>query len=84
MSVGIDTIKCFLGKLAEKYRFKKKSDSQHENTILMEPSVNEVMQTIMAGENDLATQDPIGNVTDEDALMELFDQFSGWMSPVLD
>ena len=36
----------------------------------------------MGGENDLSTQDPIGNVTDEDGLMELFDQFSGLMSPV--
>ena len=58
----------------------KKSDSQHEKTISIEPSVNEVM----AGENDPSTQEQIGNVTDEDGLMELFDQFSGLTSSVSD
>ena len=53
-----------LGKIGEKYSFKKKSHSQHDNSISTEPSVNEVMETIMAGKNDPATQDPVGNVTD--------------------
>ena len=35
----------------------------------MEPSVNEVMETVMAVENNPSTQDPIGNVADEDDLM---------------
>ena len=42
----------------------------------MESSVNKVMETIMTGKNDSSTQDPTGNVTYEDGLMELFDQFS--------
>ena len=32
MSVSTDTIKWFLGKISERYSFKKKSDSQHEKT----------------------------------------------------
>ena len=38
----------------------------------------------MVGENDPSTQDPIGNVTNEDGLMELFDQLTGLTVPVLD
>ena len=38
----------------------------------------------MAGENDPSTQDPIGNVTGEDGLMELFSQFSSMMSAISD
>ena len=38
------------------------------------------MENIMAGENELSTNNPIGNVIDEDGLMELFNQFSGLMS----
>ena len=42
------------------------------------------METIMAGENDPSTQDPTDNVTDEDSLIELFSQFSGLISPILE
>ena len=35
----------------------------------------------MSGKNDPSTQDPIGNVTGEDGLMELSNQFSGLESP---
>ena len=42
------------------------------------------METIMADENAPSIQDPIGNATDEDGLMELFDQFSNLTSPILD
>ena len=52
--------------------------------ISSEPSVNKVMETIITGKNDSSTQVSIGNVTDEDGLMELFDQFSGLMSPMSD
>ena len=38
----------------------------------------------MAGENGPSTQDSVGNVTNADGLMELFDQFSGLLSSVLD
>ena len=65
------------------YSFKKKLDSQHQNSNSTEPYVNEVMETIMAGKNDPGTQDPIGNVH-EDNIMELFDQFSSLTSPVSD
>ena len=33
------------------------------------------METIMVGQSHPSTQGPIGNETDEDGLMELFDQF---------
>ena len=46
MSVSIDTIKCFFAKIGERNIFKKKSDSQHENPMSTELSVNEVMETI--------------------------------------
>ena len=38
----------------------------------------------MADVNEPSTKDPVGNVRDEDGLMELFDQFSGLMSPMSD
>ena len=42
------------------------------------------MEAMMAGENDPSNQDPVHNVTYENGLMELFDQFSGLMSPLSD
>ena len=84
MSVGTDTIKCFLGKLGEGCSFKKRLDSQHDIPISMNSPVDEVMETKMAGENDSSTQDPIGTVTDKDGLMELFDKFPGLSSPMSD
>ena len=38
----------------------------------------------MAGENDQATQDSTGNTTDEDGLIELFNQFCNLTSPMSD
>ena len=38
--VGTDTMKCFLEKLGQKYNVMKKSDSQCENPISTEPSIN--------------------------------------------
>ena len=74
MSVGIDTIKHFLGKRGEKDSFMKKSESQHENTTSSESSVNKAMETMMTGENDPSIQDPVNNVTNADGLIKLFDQ----------
>ena len=42
------------------------------------------METIVAGENETPKQDPIGDATDEHSLIELFNQFSGFMSLVLE
>ena len=38
----------------------------------------------MVCKDNQSTQDPVQNVTNEDSLMELFDQFSGLMSPMSD
>ena len=73
----------FLGKIGEWYSFKK-SDSQCKKTISTETSVNEIMETKKAGENDPSTQDPTANVTYEDGYIELFNQFSSWMSSLSD
>ena len=81
ISVSIDTINSSW-EIRERYSFKMKLDSKHDKTISTEPSVNEVMETIMAGETDPSTQDPIDHVTDENSLMKLFDQFSSLISPV--
>ena len=75
MLVSFDTIKCFAGKIGEKNSFKKKPDGKIEKKILTEPSVNKILETIMADENESSTQDQINNVTDEDNLMELLNQF---------
>ena len=66
----------FFGKIGERFSFKKKPESQDDNTTSSESFVNEVMEAVMAGENGPPTQDPVHNVTDEDTLMELFGQFS--------
>ena len=81
MSVGIDTIKCFIGKIGGKYSFKKKSNNQ-EIKIPQETTVNEVMESIMTNGHYPASEEPISDVTDEDDLMKLFDQLSGLMSPM--
>ena len=73
-----------MGKIGEGYSFKKKPESQHENTTSWESSVNVVMEAVVACEDHPLTHDPVCNVADEDALMELYDQFSGLMSPMLD
>ena len=82
MLVSTDTNKCFLGTIGERYSFKKPG-SQHENTTSSESSVHEVIEAVMACKDDPSTQDPVCNVTDADSLMELFDQFSGLMLPML-
>ena len=48
MSASIDIIKHFLGKLGEKYSFKKKLHTQHDSTPSAEEYVHEVMQAVMA------------------------------------
>ena len=82
MSVSVNTIKHFLGKLGEKYNLQKKPETQHDSTPLTEESVNEVVQAVMTWENDPSTKDSSHSVVGEDDLMELFGQFAGWMSPV--
>ena len=78
MLVSIDTTECFfLGGIGERYIFRKEWDSQHENPVSMESSLNKVMETIMVDKVDQPTQNQIGNVTDEHSLMELFNQLSG-------
>ena len=77
-------LNAFLGNIGGRYSFKKKSESQHEKKTSSESSVNEVIETVMAGENDPSTQGPVSNVTDEDGLMELFEQFPRLMLPMLD
>ena len=47
-------------------------------------SLNEVIEAVMACENDPSTKDPVHNATGKDGLMELLDQFSGLMSAMLD
>ena len=84
MLVSIDTIKHFLSKIGEMFSFKKKQESQHENAASSESSVSEVMEAVMTNENDPSSQDAVCNVIDEHELKELFDQFSGLMSPMLD
>ena len=84
MLLSIDIIKCFWDKMGERYSFRRKPDSQIEKKILTEPSVNEVIEAIMVDENEHSTQDQTGNARGEDSLMELFDQFSGLMSPMSD
>ena len=76
--------KCFLGKLGDRYSFKKKQETQHDGTPSSVASVNDIMEAVMVWENNPSTQDSVQNATDEDGLMELFDQFSGLMSPMLD
>ena len=77
MSISTDTIKYFLDEIGERNSFKKMPKSYCENKASSESSVNEVMEAVIAGENDPSTKDPFHNVTDENGLMELFDQFSG-------
>ena len=73
-----------LGKIGERYSFKKKLDSQVEKKISRKSSVDEVMETILADENDPSTSDPLDKTSDKDGLMELFDQFPRLMSSMLD
>ena len=83
MSVRTDTVKCFLGKTEEKYSFKKKSSNQ-ENPKPQEPTVNEVMESIIQNENYPASEESISTATDEDNLMKLFEWFSGLTLPMSD
>ena len=73
-----------LGKTGKRYSFMKKPEGKYKNTTSLELSLNEVMEAVMTGENDFSSQDVVCIVTDEHDLMELFDQFSGLMSPMSD
>ena len=75
MIFSIYTIKHFIGKIGEKYSFKKKSNHQ-ENPKLLETTVNKVMESIITNENHSASEEPISDATDEDDLMKLFNQLS--------
>ena len=83
-SASIDTITQVLGKIGDRYSFKKKPESQHENTTSSESSANKGMEVMMAGKNESSTQNQNDNITDEDGLMELFGQSSCLMSPMSD
>ena len=80
MSVSIDTIKYFKGKIGEKYSFKKILNNQ-ENPKSPEQTIDEVMETIVTNKNYPASEELINDVTDIDNLMKLFDLFSGWHHP---
>ena len=54
MLLNSDTIKSFLSKIGERYSFIRKLESQVEKKISTESSVNKVMETIMADENELS------------------------------
>ena len=84
MSMSIDTFNCFFDKLGEKYSFKKKLESQCDITPSSKEYVNEVIQALMAWENDPLIQDLAQSVAGEDGLMEPFDQCSRWMWPMSD
>ena len=49
MLVCINAIKCFLGKLGEKYSLQKKLETQHDSAPSIEESVNDVMEAMMKG-----------------------------------
>ena len=57
MLVSINTTKCFLGKIAEKSSFKKKSNNKHESPKSPEATLNEVMESITTNENYPASQE---------------------------
>ena len=80
--VSTDIIKCVLGKIGDRYSFIKKPDSQVEKKNSTESFINEVIEIIMADENEPYTQHLLHNVSHEDGLMKLFGQFSSLMSPV--
>ena len=70
--------------IGEKYSFKKKSTNQHECLKLPDATVNEVMESLTTTNNYQISQDPIRDSTDEDDLMKLFDQSSGFTLPTSD
>ena len=81
---SINTIMHFLRNIGEKCSFKKTSNHPHESENLPEATENEVMESITTNKNYSATQEPINNVTNEDDLMKLFDQFCNLMIPTSD
>ena len=56
MSVSIDAIQLFLGKLGETYSLQKKLETQHDREPSSEEPVNEVMQAVMTWQNDTIDQ----------------------------
>ena len=49
-----------------------------------EATENEVVESITTNKNYPTREEPRSNSTDEDDLMKLFDQFSGFTLPMLD
>ena len=75
MLVSFDTLNTFWENKRE-VELQEGSRQSIIKYVSSESSVYKVMETIMIDDNEPSTQDPISNVTDEDGLMELFDQFS--------
>ena len=73
----------FSWKNRRKIKLQKEINNQHESPKSLEATVNKVMQCITY-ENYPVSQEPVSDSTDEDDLMRLFHQFSGFMHPVSD
>ena len=78
MLVSIDTIKCFWADYERGTASRRNWKAKVGMKFSTKPYVK------LADENEPSTQNPLDDAIDEDGLMELFDQFTGLMAPILD
>ena len=75
ISLSINTIKCFLRDIGEKYSLTKKTDNSPEDLKSPEATVNESSETITSTDNDTNSKESTQESTNKDDLLNLFQQF---------
>ena len=84
ISLSVNTIKHFYGKLGEKYTFQKKSTTPSDPPKSQNLTVNEIVETItMTDDKLIDTLESLYKVVGEENLLSLFDQNSDWLSSTL-
>ena len=85
ISLSVNTIKHFLGKIGEKDALQKKSNTPSNTPMSPDVAINEVMETIsMTNDNHTDKTEPVNKTVDEDDLLSLTDQYSEFISPTSD
>ena len=84
ISVSINIIKHFHGKISEKYNLKKETDNPPKDSKSGDVTINEIMETITSNENDANGKESAQESTNEEDLLNLFKQYSDFTQPTSD
>ena len=84
ISFTMNTFKCFLGKIGEKYTLKEKTDNTSEDSKLLKATVNKMMKNIISYVKDVYSKVAKQESTNEENLLKLFEQYSNFTQATSD